>query len=230
MKRSVAPDVIEQVALVTGKVLHEGTGQPVIGTLQITTEETLVVYKVLADGTFVLSGRPEELFPDLALRDYQLSLVITAISSQFRQGLVERSLTVTIPQGWSFDQPISKVTPAATSPILVLLPAEPVVIRGYVFDADNPGVGIPNATVTIHQGVNSFTTLTSADVEQLGKYSFQDVSDPTQPQAFTITATNSATISCAATGFTTVTDRPLLIDFGRSLHEEYFYLIPAPSG
>lgn len=224
MKR-IAPDVIEQVALVTGKILHEGTGKPVIGTVQITVQEPPVIDKILSDGTFVLSGRPELLFPGLALKAYQLRLNIRATSLQFRQGFAEKTLTVTIPKGWSFEQPISKVLPTSSSTILVLFPTEPVFIRGYVFDIDNPGMGIPNATVKIQQGVNTFTALTSTDIERKGKYSFQASGDPTKPQAFTITATNPATISCSATGFKPSPSRPLAIDFERSLHEEYFYLL-----
>jgi hypothetical protein len=221
----VAPDVIEQVALVTGRILHEGTGKPMIGTVQITVQESFVIDKSLSDGTFVLSGQPKLLFPELALKDYQLLLKIKATSPQFRQEFVEKSLSVTIPKGWNFEQPISKALPIATSTILVLFPAEPVFIRGYVFDIDNPGMGIPNATVKIQQGVNTFTALTSTDVERKGNYSFQDPGDPTKPQAFTITATNPATISCSATGFKPSPNRPLAVDFERSLHEEYFYLL-----
>ncbi|MEH2048233.1 carboxypeptidase-like regulatory domain-containing protein [Nostoc sp.] len=225
MMKIVAPDMIEQIALVTGKILHEGTGKPVNGTVKITVQESPVIDKSLSDGTFVLSGRPELLFPELSLKDYQLHLNIKAISPQFGQGLAEKSLTVTIPKGWNFEQPISQELPTSTSTILVLLSAEPVFIRGYVFDIDNPGMGIPNATVKIQQGSNTFTTLTSADVKSKGRYSFPDTGDPTKLQAFTITATNPATISCSATGFKSILDRPLAIDFERSLHEEYFYLV-----
>ncbi|MBW4518177.1 MAG: hypothetical protein KME16_00395 [Scytolyngbya sp. HA4215-MV1] len=222
----IAPDVIEQVALVTGKILHEGTGQPVIGTVQITVQELPVIDQIWSDGTFILSGRPALLFPELALKDYQLHLNIRTTSLQFRQGFAEKTLIVTIPKGWNFEQPVSKALPISTSTILVLFPAEPVFIRGYVFDVDNPGVGIANATVKIQQGMTTFITLTSADIERKGKYSFQDPSDPTKPQAFTITATSPATISCSATGFKPSPNRPLAIDFERSLHEEYFSLIP----
>jgi hypothetical protein len=221
----IAPDMIEQVALVMGKILHEGTGKPVIGTVQITVKEPSVIDKILDDGIFVLSGRPELLFPELALKDYQLHLKIKVTSPQFRQKFVEKSLIVTIPKGWNFEHPISKELPASTSAIKVLFPAEPVFIRGYVFDVDDPGIGIPNATVKIDQGVNTFTALTSADVERKGNYSFQDPGDPTKPQVFTITATSPATISCSATGFKPSPSRPLAINFERSLHEEYFYLL-----
>ena len=227
-----------------------------------------IIDKILSDGTFVLSGRPEVLFPKLALQDYQLHLTICVASAQFLKGYAEYSLTVTVPKGWTFDQPISKELPTSTSTILVLLPADPVFIRGYVFDIDNPGVGIANATVTIQQGSNTFTTLTSATVGYEGKYSFQDSSDPTKLQAFTITANNPATISCFAPHFESALldfwwkwyikiqndqspnpktldlwlislldhlksrrdlnshlNRPLAIDFGQFLHEEYFYLL-----
>lgn len=230
--RVITPDVITQVALVTGKILHEGTGKPVIGVVHITAQEfpsninPILIDKVLNDGTFVLSGRPELLFPELAIKDYQLHLTIRATSPQFRQEFAERSLTVTIPQNWNFVEPISKGLPTSTSTILVLLPADPVFIRGYVFDADNPGVGIANATITVKQGATTFTTVTSADVEHRGKYSFQDPVDPTQLRAFTITSTNPATIQCSAGGFVSSPERPLAIYFGRSLHEEYFYLVP----
>ena len=222
----IAPDVIEQVALVTGKILHEGTGKPIIGTVQIKVKESFVIDKILSDGTFLLSGRPELLFPELALKDYQLHLKIKAISPQFRQEFVEKSLIVTIPKGWNFEKPISKELPASISTIQVLFSAEQVFIRGYVFDVDNPGIGIPNATVKIQQGAKTFTTLTSSDVDRQGQYSFQDLGDPTKPQAFTITLTSPATISCTATNFKSILNRPLVVDFERSLHEEYFHLSP----
>lgn len=225
--RTIAPDEIEQIALVTGKILHEGTGKPVIGTVKISVQEPSIIDKVLSDGTFVLSGRSELLFPDLSLQDYQLHLTIRVTSPQFRLGFVERSLTVTIPRGWDFERPVAKAFPDSLVNIVVWLPAEPVFIRGYVFDGDNPGKGIENATVTIQQGGNTFTALTSAGGDRKGRYSFQDLGDPPKPQAFTITATSPspATISCTKTDFKSILNRPLVIDFERSLHEEYFYLL-----
>ncbi len=203
-------EVLEQVALVTGKILHQGTGKPVFGNVRITTEVGAVVDKLLKDGTFVISGRPDLLFPRLSSQSYQLNLKIRAESPQFRQGFVETDLTVTIPSGWTFEQPVSSAE-------TVFLNADPVNIGGYVFDAINANNGIANATITVLQeGRVPDSTLRSADRGELGRYRFNE-----------ITVLAPAQIRCVATDFQTQT-RNLLIDFGKLLNQENFYLVPSP--
>lgn len=202
-------EVLEQVALITGKILHQGTGQPVLGKVRITTDTWMVADKLLKDGTFVISGRPDLLFPLLNSQSYQLKLKIRADSAQFRQGFVETDLNVTIPSGWTFEQPVFLTE-------TVLLPADSVNIGGYVFDAVNPENTIPNATIEVLQaGAVTHSTSTSADPSEQGKYRFNN-----------IIVLPPAQIRCVATSFQTQT-RNLLIDFSKSLNQENFYLVPS---
>ncbi len=209
-------EVIKQVALITGKVLHQGTREPVLGRVNINLREGEVVNKLLKDGTFVVSGRPELLFPNLSSQSYQVNLEIRAESPQFQQGFAEVNLAVTIPSGWSFDRPVSKQEPASTSTIVILLPADLVNIGGYVLNAANPENRIANATVEVLQGgtVTNSTT-TSANVSDRGRYRFNNIS-----------VLAPAQIRCAADNFQTEI-RNLFIDFSKSLNEEYFRLIPS---
>ena len=201
----MTPDVIEQVALVTGRILHEGTGEPVVGNIRIVAKEGRVVDKVLADGTFVISGRSEQLFPDLATQGYQLTLNIRAESAQFWQGLREEQLLVSIPMGFSFAAPIDGG--------IILFPADPVNVRGRVVEATNPEAPIPNATVEVlHSGAVIGSALTNSE----GRYRLDD-----------ITVTAPAEIRCSAVGFITQT-RILLVNFGQLINREDFYL-PPPS-
>jgi hypothetical protein len=213
-------DEIEQVSLVTGQILHEGTGKPVIGDIRITVLEGDVVGKVLEDGTFVISGQPKLLFPELSSKAYKLNLKIRAESLQFRQGFAEVNLSVIIPQAIPnkdpFERPISKKTPADLSPILILLSADPVNLGGYVFDAKNLGTRVANATLELLQPITvTNSTSTSANPRDLGRYRFNN-----------ITVKAPAKIKCSAPNFLSET-RDLLIDFTKSLNEEYFRLVPS---
>jgi hypothetical protein len=199
----ITPDVIEQVALVTGRILHEGTGKAVFGHIHITAQEGLVTDKLLTDGTFVVSSRPELLFPNLGSQNYQLNLTIRADSPQYRASSFQRQLSVAIPMGSTFDIPIDVGT--------ILLPADPVNIRGRVVEAANPDTPILNATVQVLQGaaVTNWTT-TNND----GRYRFEN-----------ITVLAAAEIQCSKANFKTQ-KRTLLIDFGKLINEEYFRLGP----
>jgi hypothetical protein len=198
----MTPDIIEQVALVTGHIIHAGTGESIFGRVRITVREGRVVDKMLIDGTFVVSGRPEVLFPRLASQAYQLTLDIRADSPQYRQGFIEQSRTVAIPAGTSFDPPI----PLGT----ISLPADLVNIRGSVVEAQDPTTPIAAATVEVQSSAGTRTITTGAT----GRYRLND-----------IIVTAPAQIRCSASGFTTQT-RPLLVDFGRIINEEYFRLAP----
>ena len=210
-------ELIKQVALVTGRILHQGTGEPVLGRVNITVREGEVVNKLLKDGTFVLSGQPELLFPHLSSQSYKINLDIWVESPQFQKGFAEANIAVTIPSGWSFNRPVSKQEPASTSTIVILLPADPVNIGGYVLNAANPENRIPNATVEVLQGgtVTNSTT-TSANVSDRGRYRFNNIS-----------VLAPAKIRCSADNFQTET-RNLFIDFSQLLIEEYFRLVPLP--
>ncbi len=121
------PDVIEQVAIATGRIIHAGTGEAVLGQVHIMAKEGWVVDKMLADGTFVVSGHLDRLFPKLDSQNYTLTLKIRIDSSQFHQGFREVQRALTIPLGFPFEAPIDIGT--------ITLAPDPVIIRGGVYDA-----------------------------------------------------------------------------------------------
>lgn len=209
------PDVIKQVVFVTGRVLHQGTGEPIVGEIKITAQEGPVSSKVLSDGTFALSGDLEILFPNLATQSYQLHLNVHADSEQFRAGSIDQpelvTIPSTIPSGPSFD-PDPPTTPRALVVVpTILLPADPVNIRGRVVNAQSPDTSIFGARIEVLQnGVVTDSTTTAAD----GRYRFDEIGVQAPAQ-----------IQCSATGFR-IQPRILLIDFGKLLNEEYFRLEP----
>ena len=194
-------DIIEQVLLVIGRVLHQGTGDPIVGRVRFSVVEGTVAGKVLEDGRFAVSGRPELLFPNLA--GQALRLTIRADSPQWRRGSAQQTVTVPVPVGATFDPPIDVGTQ--------FLPADPVSLRGRVVEARNPDVAISGATVDVLQaGVVTDTTLTATD----GRFRFDD-----------IPVSAPAELRCARSGFVTVT-RPLLIDFGLIVNDVNVRLAP----
>ncbi|MGH7491704.1 MAG: MSCRAMM family protein [bacterium] len=212
----MAADIIEQVALVTGHILHEGTGEPIFGSVriverQVKDEDKLgtVADKLLDDeeGTFVVSGEPMALFPNLALQAYTLNLEIRARSPQFRQGMIIRPLLVPISRGETFEPPIDVG--------VIFLLADSVNIRGRVLNAQNPENAIADAGVEILQnGAVTDATTTGND----GRYRFDGLVVQT-PVA------EPAQIRCSKTDFR-IQARMLLIDFGKLVNEENFRLPP----
>lgn len=204
-------DVITQVAFATGRIIHQGTGEELVGEIQITAQEGPVISKVLDDGTFVLSGYLRFLFPNLAIQNYNLNLTIHARSPQYRQGFIEQQVMLPIPIGSDFDPD----PPTVADPLIdmgpIVLAADPITIRGQVVDAANPDQAIQNATVEIvHPGPAIAPRITNAE----GRYSFDN-----------ITVTAPAQIQCSAAGFGNVT-RVLLLNFGYLVNEENFRLPP----
>lgn len=200
------PDVIEQVVLVTGRILHAGTKQLIAGVVQIKpqvkAQEGWVISKLLSNGTFAVSGKPEVLFPNLGTRGYTLNLKIRVKSSQFRQDIVELPLPVFINPGVNFDTPINVGD--------VYLPANPITIRGRVVTAKAPDVSIANATIEVISANSLGTILTTTDIS--GRYSLTEV-----------TVLAPAKILCSAAGFKTQ-QRILLLDFSKVINEESFRL------
>lgn len=205
-------DVITQVAFATGRILHQGTGEPVIGEIQITAKEGPVVDKVLADGTFAISGDLKLLFPHLDTQNYQLNLTIRANTAQYRAGFINHTLLVAIPGGSNFD-PDPPLTLGALVDIgTILLPADSINIRGRVVEAKNPDTPISGATVEVlHAGPPIPAATTKAD----GGYRFDD-----------ITVTAPARIRCSEPMNFKPETRTLLIDFGKLVNEESFRLPP----
>jgi hypothetical protein len=208
----MSQDIIKQVAFIAGRIIHQGTGNPIDGQIQITAREGPVAGKVLEDSTFAVSGDLKLLFPNLATQDYQLTLTIHADSAQFRAGFIECQLQVTIPMGSNFDPESSLIVP---DPLIyvgtIRLHADPMNIRGRVVEARNPETPIADATIEVlHSGPAIPPEKTKPD----GRYRFDDVR-----------VLAPAQIRCSATGFRTQ-ERILLIDFGKVINEEYFRLAP----
>jgi Carboxypeptidase regulatory-like domain len=203
------PDVVEQVVLVRGRILHQGTQQPIIGVVEIKpqseAQQGWVTSKLFPDGTFVVSGRPEVLFPNLANRGYILNLIIQVKSPQFSQDKVDLPLSVPINPGFTFDNPID-----ANDGKSVDLPAEPVTIRGRVVKAKDPDIPIANATIEVISGTPPGTISTATDIN--GRYSLTEAK-----------VLAPAEIRCSAAGFKPQ-QRILLLDFSKVINEESFRL------
>ncbi len=208
----MTPDVIKQVAFVTGRILHQGTGRPVDGVVKLSARQGRVTSTIREDGTFAVSGDLNFLFPDLATQPYTVDLTIRAESLQFRTGFREQALPIVLPAGIDLDP----TPPASPDPMVdvgtVFLPGDPVNVRGRVTDAANPSTPIAGAQVEIlHPGPAIAPVLTGAD----GRYQIDNVAiqAPSQIRA-------SEPIN-----FVTQT-RTLLLDFGLTVNEENFRLAP----
>jgi Carboxypeptidase regulatory-like domain len=196
-------DITEQLVLVTGRILHQGTKQPIAGLIQISAQEGWVAYKLFSNGAFAISGRPELLFPNLNSQSYTLNLKILAESQEFRQGRVEVPLAIAINTGEAFNLPINVGE--------VYLPADLVTIRGRVVQAKNPQAPIANATVEVNSVDPSIpSTVTDAN----GRYTLTEIA---------ILA--PAEINCSAAGFKPQ-KRILLLDFSKVINNESFRLAP----
>jgi hypothetical protein len=204
-------DVITQAAFASGRIIHQGTGEELAGQIEITAQEGPIISKVLDDGTFVLSGYLRFLFPDLSTQNYTLNLTISANSQQYRQGLVEQSVVLNIPLGSNFDPDVAAPVDPPINMGTIVLPADPITIRGRVVEAEDLDQAIPNATVEIlHAGPPIAPVLTNTE----GRYSFDN-----------ITVTAPSQIRCSEPSFLTIT-RTLLLDFGYLVNEENFRLPP----
>lgn len=198
-------DVIEQVALVTGKLLHRGSGRPIHGAVRFTAVEGPVYGKVLDDGTFAVTGHSP-----LLMRGpgplYTLNLKIRVISTE----LTERDVTEELK--------VANLLPATMQDIgtLAFPMSAPNIdaniartIRGSVVDAVDPNPPVAGATIEIKDSAPStFSTLTDAQ----GRFSFDD-----------LVVTGPATIECTAPPFKPQ-KRDLLIDFHFAMHEVRFRL------
>jgi hypothetical protein len=208
-------DLLEQVAIATGRIIHGGTGQAIFGNIMLTPSLPGVVTKVTADGRFGLSGEIQHLFPELATQDYVLQLDLLIDSPQFNAGTRRLEQAITIEKDYSFAQPLDLGE--------IRLDPDPIILRGRVFNADRSGNGdrlpIENATVSLLTGDQSFNALT----DETGRYSLGKVNDDGREVGYRIV--EGATVECAAAGFKT-RNRPLRVDFSQFVHEEYFYLQP----
>jgi hypothetical protein len=207
----MTPDVITQAAFARGRILHGGTGEPIAGDIDIAALEGPVVGRVLADGTFVLSGYLPFLFPLLATQAYTLNLRIRVTSPQLRAGAVTLPLILNVPAGPSFD-PDPPAAPRALIQIpTILLTADPLSIRGRVVEAEDPTAPIQNATVEVlHAGPAVAPVVTGAD----GRYRFDGV-----------TLVAPVQVRASHANFLTVT-RAMRPEYGLLVNEENFRLPP----
>jgi Carboxypeptidase regulatory-like domain len=193
-------------AFAHGLLLHEGTGRPPNGSVQMSADEGPVVGRVLDDGRFVVSG--------YGVSAQQVHLHIHANSAQYRAGFTDVLVVVQIPPGADFDPE----PPAVPTPLVdlgaVLLPADPVNLRGRVVDASNPGAAVAGASVELmHGGPNAISpVMTDAG----GHYRFDE-----------IVVKAPITIQFSKLDFQTET-RSLLLDFGKLINEENARLQPLP--
>ncbi|HEY0078511.1 MAG TPA: carboxypeptidase-like regulatory domain-containing protein [Pyrinomonadaceae bacterium] len=198
---------LAQVAYVTGRLLHEGTGRAVVGDIEITADEGEVFGRVFEDGRFVVSAY--EKFAALHLH-------IRARSEQYRAGEVTHAVVATIPPADDFDPE----TPTPPAPLVdlgdILLPGDEVNIRGRVTEAADPDAPILGAEVTITHAGPAGTEITPVLTDSDGRFRFDEVR-----------VWSPASISAFANGFQTET-RALLPDYGRLVNEEHFRLPPPP--
>lgn len=204
-------DVITQAAFARGRILHGGTGEPVVGDIEFTAREGPVVSRVLADGTFVLSGYLDFLFPELATQAYTLNLTIRVTSPQLRAGAATLPLVLNVPAGPSFDPDPPNAPRALIQIPTILLGADPLTIRGRVVEAEDPTAPIQNASVEVlHAGPAVPPAVTGAD----GRYRLNNI---------TLVAPVQVRVSHA--NFQTVT-RAMRPEYGLLVNEENFRLPP----
>jgi len=203
-------DVIEQVGLVSGSVLNRGTALPLDGSISFDSLEGEVSGRVLEDGTFIVSGRPELLFPLLATTAATFHVTMHARSPEFTQTTVDHALIVNIATAFPFDAPLDQGT--------ISLPVNPAditanlarTIRGFVTNAVDPRPSLSGVTIDIlENGIVTHSTSTDG----AGRFSFDDV-----------VVAAPAEIRATLSQFKTQR-RQLLIDFHLSMHEEVFRLV-----
>jgi hypothetical protein len=182
-----------------------------VGDIDFTAREGPVVSRVLADGTFVLSGYLDFLFPQLATQAYTLNLRVRVTSPQLRAGAVTLPRVLNVPAGLSFDPDPPNAPRALIQIPTILLAADPLTIRGRVVEAEDPTAPIQNASVEVlHAGPAIAAEPTGAD----GRYRFDDVVlvAPVQVRA-------------SHANFLTVT-RAMRPEYGLLVNEENFRLPP----
>lgn len=201
-------DVISQAAFATGRILHEGTGMPVDGTVEITAQEGPIFGALADDGTFVLSCQLNFLFQNIVAQPYALHLTVHAVSRQFLSGTADLSITANIPAGADFDPDVG--APSALVDLGTLsLPADPVIIQGKVMQAENSDVPIAGATIRL---LRSSIPLASTTSDPDGRYRIN-----------AIKALPNDELECSAPGYTTKKSK-LVPDFGHAIAEQYFQL------
>ncbi|MET0647645.1 MAG: hypothetical protein ABW208_13595 [Pyrinomonadaceae bacterium] len=126
-------------ALVRGRAVDELTGRPPRGAVTVEADAAGMTPRTATDGLFGLVGRPAEVFPELNLQNYEVSLTIRVA------GYIARRENVLVPQDVNF--------PAAFAPTNIgdlPLHREPIRLRGRtVLAAGNSTTPVAGATVEI---------------------------------------------------------------------------------
>jgi Carboxypeptidase regulatory-like domain len=198
---------IRQVAYVKGRILHEGTGRPVVGDIRLTADEGVVSGRVFDDGTFVVSAY--EKFPALHLN-------VRAASPQYRAGALTHTFVASIPAAADFDP----TPPAAPAPLVdvgdIILPGDAVNLRGRVTQAADPDVPVVGADVALTHAGPPGSEVPPAATDGEGRFRFDDVR-----------LWAPSTIGVTAAGFKPES-RALVLDYERPVNEEDFRLQPPP--
>jgi hypothetical protein len=191
-----------QTAFLRGRVLHAGTEEPIDGTITVDIEEGPSIQHLLDDGTFVLSGRPQELFPYLNIRSYDVHLKIRAMSKTFRAGYSVYEGTVNIPAGQELDpsqyDPVDPLPDAGT----IFLNADPVTVRVRVLDAFQNNDPLSGVTVTVV--ADSFSGGPTTIIDNV--YEFSNL-----PSVAVIA------VSCSKDTYHSVTNRLYRVDYTRDI-------------
>ena len=126
-------------ALVRGRAVDELTGAPPRGAVKVEADAAGMTPRAAADGLFGLVGRPAEVFPELNLQNYEVSLTVRVA------GYIARRETVLVPQDVNF--------PEAFVPTNIgdlPLHREPIRLRGRtVLAAGNTTTPVAGATVEV---------------------------------------------------------------------------------
>ena len=197
-------DVIEQAALVTGKLLHRGSARPIHGAVRFEAVEGPVYGKVLDDGTFAVTGHSA--FLTRLAGPWKLNLRIRVFSPELTTRDVTEALAVNIAPPTITDVGTLAFPMSAAN----IAPNIARTIRGTVVDDVDPNPPVAGATIEIKDSAPAtFSTLTDAQ----GRFSFDD-----------LVVIGPATIECTAATFKPQ-KRELLIDFHFALHEMRFRLV-----
>lgn len=201
---------ISQVVFMAGQVIHQGTGKPPIGRVSVTALEGPLLSRFLEDGRLALSGDLARLMPRPHPAPYDFHLTLQVDSPQFRSGRLILQRTVSIPSNLDF-APSPPTVPAPPHNLgVILLPAEPVNIRGRVVDARNPTNILSTAVVAVTSPLGT-TSVTATG----GEYRLDN-----------LVVQAPATISCTLSPTFKPITRILQLDYRLPVNEERFQMLP----
>jgi hypothetical protein len=202
---------VSQVVFLTGRVIHQGTGKPPIGQVHVTAREGPLLSRILEDGTIALSGDLALLLPKPHVGPYQFNLTFEVISPQFKAGKLLLQRLQPVPSNLDFAPNPPAIPAPPVNMGIILLPADPVNLRGRVVQARNPNTAISGATVRVTSPLGTNTTTSSAT----GAYRLDN-----------LLVQAPATISCTMNPTFKPINRVLQLDYRLPVNEEQFQLLP----